>query len=68
MTHSSTDAAQQWTVLSLLQWGSDYLKTKGFDEPRLTVDLLLAHVLTLPRLNLYLQFDRPLTADELARF
>jgi release factor glutamine methyltransferase len=68
MTHSSNDAAQQWTVLSLLQWGSDYLKAKGFDEPRLTVDLLLAHVLSLPRLNLYLQFDRPLTADERARF
>jgi release factor glutamine methyltransferase len=68
MAHPGTDSAQQWTVLSLLQWGSDYLKEKGFDEPRLTVDLLLAHVLNLPRLNLYLQFDRPLTADELSRF
>ncbi|MBP1654303.1 MAG: hemK [Bacteroidetes bacterium] len=68
MAHPGTDSAQQWTVLSLLQWGSDYLKEKGFDEPRLTVDLLLAHVLSLPRLNLYLQFDRPLTADELSRF
>jgi release factor glutamine methyltransferase len=68
MTHSGTDSAQRWTVLSLLQWGSDYLKAKGFDESRLTVDLLLAHVLSLPRLNLYLQFDRPLTVDELSKF
>lgn len=68
MTQSRTDSAQRWTVLSLLQWGSDYLKAKGLDEPRLTVDLLLAHVLSLPRLNLYLQFDRPLSADELSRF
>jgi release factor glutamine methyltransferase len=68
MAQSETDSAQRWTVLSLLEWGSDYLKSKGFDEPRLTVDLLLAHVLNLPRLNLYLQFDRPLTADELALF
>jgi release factor glutamine methyltransferase len=68
MAHPGTDSTQQWTVLSLLQWGSDYLKEKGFDEPRLTVDLLLAHVLNLPRLNLYLQFDRPLTTDELSRF
>jgi release factor glutamine methyltransferase len=59
---------QHWTVLSLLQWGSDYLRDKGFEEPRLTVDLLLAHVLGLPRLSLYLQFDRPLTADELSGF
>jgi len=68
MAQPGTDSAQQWTVLSLLQWGSDYLKAKGFDESRLTVDLILAHVLSLPRLGLYLQFDRPLTADELLRF
>lgn len=68
MIESGTVSAQHWTVLSLLEWGSAYLKAKGFDEPRLTVDLLLAHVLRLPRLNLYLQFDRPLTPDELTRF
>jgi release factor glutamine methyltransferase len=68
MTQTGTVSSQRWTVLSLLAWGSEYLKSKGFDEPRLTVDLLLAHVLTLPRLSLYLQFDRPLTADELSHF
>jgi release factor glutamine methyltransferase len=68
MAHSVTDSAQRWTVLSLLEWGSEYLKAKGIDEARVTVDLLLAHVLGIPRLNLYLQFDRPLTSDELSRF
>jgi len=65
---STAQLAQQWTVLSLLEWGSSYLSGKGFDEARLTVDLLLAHVLHVKRLDLYLQFDRPLTADELAGF
>jgi release factor glutamine methyltransferase len=61
-------SSQRWNVLSLLEWGADYLRVRGFDEARLTVDLLLAHVLRLERMNLYLQFDRPLTPSELQEF
>ena len=57
-----------WTVLSLLLWAAAYLGEKGLDEARLTADLLLAHVLGLGRMDLYLQYDRPLTEQELARF
>jgi release factor glutamine methyltransferase len=65
---SAPETERAWTVLSLLNWGSDYLAARGFDEARLHVDLLLAHVLGVRRLDLYLQFDRPLSAAELARF
>jgi release factor glutamine methyltransferase len=58
----------KWTVLSLLEWGSAYLAARGFDETRLHVELMLGHVLTLKRLQLYLQFDRPLTPAELSAF
>jgi release factor glutamine methyltransferase len=57
-----------WTVLSLLTWAGEYLAEKGFDETRLHAELLLAHVLGLSRLDLYLQFDRPLISGELGRF
>lgn len=57
-----------WTVLSLLQWSTAYLAARGFDEARLHVELILGHVLSLKRLSLYLQFDRPLTAGELTAF
>ena len=57
-----------WTVLSLLAWAGDHLADKGFDESRLHAELLLAHVLGVSRLDLYLQFDRPLIPDELGRF
>src|SRR5688500_6613325 len=57
-----------WTVLEMIRWTTDYLAGKGIREPRLNGELLLAGVLGLKRLDLYLQFDRPLTADELARF
>ncbi len=58
----------RWTVLSLIEWASAYLAVRGFDETRLHVELMLGHVLTLKRIQLYLQFDRPLTPQELAAF
>ena len=57
-----------WTVLSLVEWSQRYLQEHGFDEARLHAELLLAHVLGLKRLDLYLQFDRPLTPAELAAY
>jgi release factor glutamine methyltransferase len=41
---------------------------RGFDNPRLEAELLLAGILGIRRLDLYLQHDRPLTADELGRY
>ncbi|HXX62569.1 MAG TPA: peptide chain release factor N(5)-glutamine methyltransferase [Bacteroidota bacterium] len=68
MPHGAVAPPQTWTILSLLGWAESYLRDRSFDECRLNAELMLAHVLALPRLNLYLQFDRPLTAEELAAF
>lgn len=57
-----------WTVVEMLRWTAEYLGGKGFHNARLNGELLLAGVLGLKRLDLYLQFDRPLTAAELAEF
>lgn len=57
-----------WTIASLIQWGSAYLEDKGFESPRLTVELLLAHGLRCRRIDLFLEFDKPLSSEELARF
>jgi release factor glutamine methyltransferase len=59
---------RDWTILSLLEWTERHLRERSFKESRLNAELLLAHALGLPRLGLYLQFDRPLAAPELARF
>lgn len=53
------------TVLETIQRSTEFLTKKGVDSPRLQVELLLAHVLKLPRLHLYLNFERVLTPDEL---
>jgi release factor glutamine methyltransferase len=57
-----------WTILEMLQWGTSYLSDKGFDESRLTVELLLCHVLRLKRIQLYTSFDKPMTEVELSSF
>jgi len=57
-----------WTVMEMVRWTEGYLREKGLESPRLNGELLLAGTLGLKRLDLYLQFDRPLTPDELAEF
>jgi release factor glutamine methyltransferase len=52
------------TVLEAIQRSAEFLTRKGVDSPRLQAELLLAHVLKLPRMKLYLNFERPLVADE----
>lgn len=60
--------ARIWTIVELLRWTTDYLANKGFHNARLNAELLLAGVLGVKRLDLYLQFDRPLQPPELAEF
>lgn len=67
-TASGSLTASRHTVLSLLGRAADHLRSRGFDEARLHGELLLAHVLGISRLDLYLQFDRPLTSGEVDHF
>ena len=57
-----------WTVKKLLEWTAGFLGRKAVDSPRLAAEMLLGHVLSLPRIQLYARFDRELEAAELARF
>ena len=53
------------TVLDVIQRSAEFLARKGVDSPRLQVELLLASVLKMPRLRLYLDFERKLSDAEL---
>lgn len=57
-----------WTSKALLQRTESYFDDRGLPSPRLDAELLLAHVLGCRRIDLYLQFDRPLSDDEVARY
>ena len=52
------------TVLEAIQKGTEFLAKKGVESPRLQIELLLAHLLQLPRMKLYLNFERALTPPE----
>lgn len=56
---------KEWTVLSMLEWGTDYFKDKEIPDPRHSIEWLLAETLQVDRLDLYLKFDRPLSPSEL---
>lgn len=57
-----------WTITKLLTWAKEYFEKYNIDSPRLTAELLLSSVLKIPRLELYLNFDKPLSQEELACF
>ena len=59
--------SESWTLLRLLDWTTEFFAEKGIANPRLDAQLLLAHLLQLDRVGLYLNFDRPLSGEELDR-
>ncbi|HYR10711.1 MAG TPA: hypothetical protein VEQ60_23235, partial [Longimicrobium sp.] len=59
---------RRWTVVEMIRWTADYLGARNVHNARLNAELLLAGVLGLKRLDLYLQFDRPLLPEELAEY
>jgi release factor glutamine methyltransferase len=58
--------ADVWTVRRILEWTTGFFTRKTLDAPRLSAELLLAHVLGVPRIRLYTDYERPLADDQLS--
>lgn len=61
-------STETWTIRRVLDWTRGHFEKQKIDDPRLTSEILLGHVLTLPRVKLYMDLDRPLSKDELATY
>jgi release factor glutamine methyltransferase len=65
---NAAPAERVWTVLELLRWTTGHFAARGIESSRLDAECLLAHALGSDRLRLYLDFDKPVEAEERARF
>jgi release factor glutamine methyltransferase len=63
-----TQQTQEWTIRRLLEWTTGFFSRKDVDPARLSADLLLSHVLNVPRIKLYTDYERTLTEKHLAEF
>jgi len=59
---------ESWTVLKILRWTADYFRGKQIESARLDAELLLSATLEMDRVTLYVNFERPLNADELSSY
>lgn len=61
-------SADVWTIRRVLEWTRGHFEKQQVDEPRLTSEILLGHVLNVARVKLYMDLDRPLSKDELSTY
>jgi release factor glutamine methyltransferase len=62
---SKDSKKDRWTVLEVLRWTTGRFEERALDTPRLDAEVMIAAALGLPRVQLYVQFDRPLDPAEL---
>lgn len=55
------------TVLDVVKRTTVFFEQRGIESARLNAELLIGHALALKRMQLYLQFERPLAEAELER-
>jgi release factor glutamine methyltransferase len=51
-------------LIDLVMLGAEYLVRQGVEDARLDAEMLAAGMLGVERIDLYMQFDRPLTDEE----
>lgn len=54
------------TILEVINKTAPYFEKQGIESPRLTIELLLGHLLKKKRMQLYLEFERDLDEKTLA--
>jgi len=66
-TDQQSSEVEIWTVKRVLDWTIDHLKKHGCETARLDAEILLAFSRGCQRIQLYTEYDAPLTPDERAK-
>ncbi|MDB4338602.1 peptide chain release factor N(5)-glutamine methyltransferase [bacterium] len=62
------DRSQTWTILRLLEWTTDFFRSRGSESPRLDAEILLAHARSCSRVELYTAFASEPSEEERVAF
>lgn len=65
---ASDSAGTDWPISRLLSWTEQYLRQKGIESPRLDAQILLAHVLNVPKIQLQVRFEELVSEEHRAAF
>ncbi|MDL2226734.1 peptide chain release factor N(5)-glutamine methyltransferase [Deltaproteobacteria bacterium OttesenSCG-928-M10] len=65
---TETRQAETWLLGRLLATTTDFLGQKGSSTPRLDAELLLARVLAMSKVQLYVNFEREMSPEELNQY
>ncbi|MDA3871138.1 MAG: peptide chain release factor N(5)-glutamine methyltransferase [Candidatus Marinimicrobia bacterium] len=57
-----------WRIVDILNWSTNYLNEKDISDAKTSVEWMLIDVLKCSRMDLYLNFNKPLTDSELQQF
>ena len=59
------NSAKSWSIIDLINWGTDHFAEKGIENARREMEWLLWNVLQYERIDLYLKFENLLKVSEL---
>ena len=62
-----TTSETVWSIIDLLNWGTDYFTGQGIENARREMEWLLCNVMVYERIDLYLKFENLLKPSELKK-
>ena len=66
--NTAESAVQAPQLIDILRRSTAFLARNGVESARLDAEVLLANILGMDRIQLYVQYDRPLIPDEMERY
>ena len=56
-----------WRIIDVINWGVEYFGSKGFDNPRLEIEIFLQYILNCEKINLYIDFEKEFSHSNLKK-